>query len=585
MTDENNPDIYIEYSAEAFPPTNWTSLLANAINFKVKNSGIMKTPELTLVLKNKNGEYTGGGSLTLALNKILRIRTDVRGTVDTLFYGRMTEPPSKQDQEKREILTITARGMLQKSLNDTITKNYAKDQKENVADKSMKQVIEHFLTTPDSGYATGISLVTDAGDITTVKAKHDFNRSSLLEAIQQICEYISYAGYEEVSGSNINVNLYPYGWQATNPAITINENDDGTYKVLEREFSKGNLDDVYNHLFIWGMNCKGAYPQGDYCTEGGVALGYWTPLNAECTVADELTEKKVNNKSIKITKAAGTLTNMGATCTFPATYIDALTNKLTHLSFLIKSTYEDMYLKITLLDSADHEAQWIQSLKVSVQKYGEDWVILNIPIGAIYSPKGYMTWHEREVGGGETPPKDTWWVAAGVDFHWDALKKMRLEVWYIPATQACIWYVDGLHFEGAIIINPILDTSLQVVDATSIANYGRRVLHLEEEALDIYFLLNEYGQKVLLHTKNPVPKLIVKVGAKTWVKPNQYVTVNMSRYGISNEQWRIMELEYDWSTDTKMLHSKLSLTPRTQPVTGKEWYRGQVEAILKEITW
>jgi len=585
MTDENNPDIYIEYSNEAFPPATWWSLLDNAINFKVKNSGILKTPELTLTLKNKNGQYTDPTNypaLFLALNKIFRVRADVRGTIDTLFYGRMTEPPSKQDQEKREILTITARGMLQKSLNDTITKNYAKEQQENVADRSMKQVIEHFLATPDSGYATGISLVTDAGDITTVKAKHDFNRTSLLEAIQQICEYISYAGYEEVSGSAINVNLYPYGWQATNPAITINENDDGVYKVLEREFSKGNLDDVYNHLFIWGMNCRGAYPQGDYCTEEGVALGYWTPLNAECTVADETTEKKVNNKSIKITKATGSLTTMGAICTFPTT-ISVTTNKLTFLSFLLKASKDDLYLQIHLFDGVNW-IHWRQSLYIGNQKYTGGWIVLNIPLGTIYRDKGYMTWHEREVAP-EVIPTDTWYAAVGANFNWENVQKVKFDIIYIDPALSCTWYIDGLHFEGAIAANPILDTGLQVYDSTSITNYGRRVLHLEEESLDIYSLLQEYGQKILLHTKNPVPKLTVKVGAKTWVKPNQYVTVNMPRYGISNEQWRIVEVEYDWSTDTKMIHSKLSLTPRTQPVTGREWYRGQVEAILKEITW
>ena len=69
MTDENNPDIYIEYSNEAFPPINWTSLLNNAIDFKTKNSGIMKTPELTLTLKNKNGKFTSQPVLLLELDE------------------------------------------------------------------------------------------------------------------------------------------------------------------------------------------------------------------------------------------------------------------------------------------------------------------------------------------------------------------------------------------------------------------------------------------------------------------------------------------------------------------------------------
>ena len=42
MPDENNPNIYVEYSADAFPPTNWTDLKTYAVDFNVKNSGILK---------------------------------------------------------------------------------------------------------------------------------------------------------------------------------------------------------------------------------------------------------------------------------------------------------------------------------------------------------------------------------------------------------------------------------------------------------------------------------------------------------------------------------------------------------------
>ena len=389
MTDENNPDIYVEYSAEAFPPTNWEDLKTYAVSFNVKNSGTLKTPEATLILKNTSGRYTGNGSLTLALNKIVRIRADVRGTIDTLFYGRIANPDTKNEKQKSEFLTVTCRGMTQKLLNDSITHNYLDEQTATTYDRTMKQVIEDLLVNTDTGEASGITLVTDSGDITTVKAKHNFDRETLLDAIKKITEYIGYTGYEEIVGSAINLNLYPYGWQATNPAITIEQEIDNLgNQVIERRFSKS-VDEIYNHIYVWGGTPIN-YPDSDRFTENGYAKGWWT-AGAGCTVSDDTTNKYVNLNSIKIV-ASATFTaeaTLNLIPTFGASGLDIRTRKLTQLNFWLQQTRSSFY-KITLIDTSNREIGYIPNKGIEASLL-DVWFNQAVQIGHLSSNGDYQT--------------------------------------------------------------------------------------------------------------------------------------------------------------------------------------------------
>jgi hypothetical protein len=582
MPDENNPTIYIEYSDEAFPPSSWESLKEYALDFKVTNSGIFRTPLAELILKNTSGRYTGNGSLTLEPHKLLRIRADVRGTIDTLFYGRIANLESSSKRKKAEKLTITARGMTQKLLQDTIDKQYLDEQEQEAEDRTMKQVIEDLLTTPDSGFSTGITLVTDSGDITTVKAKHNFDRTTLLDAIKKICEYIGYVGYEEVSGSNINLHLYPYGWQATNPAITIPANEEDRKNILERDFSRS-LDELYNHIFVWADVIK-YFPNLDKFTENAVENGYWTANNDETTVTDENGDR-INNKWVKIAKLTGIIPHTDAILDLTSLFPDGLDIDNKHLTALVFDYY--VYepqgdINITLYDTNDDFITW-HGLAHGACCDNEWWYIYDIPLGKDHhlTTTPNMTEYTVFIGAGQ----NVWHIPQNGSFNW-IIKKIRFRQ-YVHAYQgkAFTTRIDGLHFEGSIPVNPIENPELTASDQTSINNYGRRIMHQPELTLKDYTLIHTFAEKILETTKNPLYKLTLKYGAKTWIKPNQYVTVNIPVYAISNEQWRIVEFLHEWSTNTKLLRTTFQLTPRYQPVRSSEWYAGLIVGIIKSMLW
>jgi len=581
MTDENNATIQILHSAEAYPPTNYTNVTAYAKEFTIKNAGLLKTPEVTVVLNNKDGLFTSGGT-PIEKHNILKITADVRGVVDRVFFGRVTNRNSK-NQKKQEVLTLTGRGFSQKLLQDIISKQFLTDNEEKVATFSMKTAIEYMLLHPDSGFDTGVILLTDTGDISTVTAKHNFDREWLLDAIAKCCEYIGYTGYEDTDDDNIQIRLHPYGYSPTNPYITFGDNADGNeYKIIEREYEDG-TEEIFNHIMVWAKP-NAAYPSRDYYCEGGYASSYWAALNGECVVSDSTDYSKVNDKSIKIIKSAGSLTTMGAVLTFPVV-INATTRMATHISFALKTSYGNECIGIELKDSNNRTVFFGTTVKASARQYADGWMIFEIPIGKMYRVNAFTNWHIREVG--DYPHAGDEWTmpSAQGTFDWDHIVTATIKAPYVPAATAVTWYLDGLHWVLGTTTTPLEDSSLVAYDTDSINAYGRRVMPYDEPSVSKYDVIGLLGQKILLSTKNPVRKLSLTCGAKTWVNPNQYLTVTQARYGISSEQWRIVEIEHKWSTLTKLLRTKLSLTPRYSPVTSREWYRGQLEQLITGNVW
>lgn len=575
MPDENNPTIYIEYGAA------WDSLKEYAIKFTTKNGGIFKSPSLELTLKNTNGRYTGNGSITLTHYSNIRVRADVRGTIDLLFQGKI-KTLNSNNKDKREILTITAKGtIIDQLLRDSITKKYLELQNTGVIDYTMKQVIENMLLNPDSGIAKTFALQTDTGDINTVKAKHNFDRTPLLDAIQNICEYVGYFGYEDISQNKLY--LYPYGWQATNPAITIDQDDDA---LTDRGFETSS-EELYNLIMVWASP-QVAYPDKDRFTEGGYAKGYWSG-NTGTTVSDETTIKTINEKSIKGYRSTAGIVALllDMTSLFPSG-IDIQTKLLTNLIFHYYQDYTGtldnslfMCPTVYLYDSALREIQWTRGSYAAPQPKAS-WYAWNFPLGAIttdtFEPYGII-WDDFLV--------ENRWYASTPEirdaFDWK-IKKIKI-VGDTLTSGSLFNCIDGLHFEGAVPINPIEDSDLAAKDQTSIDTYGLGLLHYDEPAVVDYAVIYPLAEKILANSKNPLIHLTAKYGAKTWVKPNQYVTANFPIYGISSQQYRIIEIEQEWESATKLLRSTFHLTPRTQPVTSREWYRGQIEGLLKNLTW
>lgn len=581
MPTEDDPTIYVEYSGDNFfPPTNWENLHTGLlIGFEVKNGGLIKIPQCTINLKNTGGIYTGQGAFTIGLPKYIRVRANVRGTIDTLFFG-FTYDRVRRNSGSREYLDVIARGITQALLHDYISKKYVTEYKEGTTERTLKQCIDHLLQYPDSGDDTGIRLITDEGVITTITAKHDFDRDTLLDAVNKIGEYAGYTGYEQLDGSQANIYMYPYGWQAASPAITIPNT------VLERSYND-NIDHLFNHIIIWAT-VYAQYPFNDYCTEGGIGKGYWTPLNGECTLSDETNADnvKVNSKSIKVAKSAGLLTNIGGICTFPiGGAVNVTERKIKFLTFALKSSLGSEYVQVELEDYNGKKIWQTVTYKTEQRKYTDGFTFYVLELGSIYRLFNYSNWHIREVGETEQP-KGTWYTtwAAGNGFNWN-IKRIVIKTLHVPQDIAINWWIDGLYFSSGEKVNPLQDITLQSYDQTSINAYGRHVLYYDAPEIHYRDIIKEYADKILAATKDPQKKLTVRYGAKTWVKPNQYLTVNMPLYGINNEQWRVVEIEWDWKSATKRLRSTFTLTPRFQPLIGREWYRSQLEGLFQSMSW
>src|SRR4030043_40463 len=191
--DQNNPAVQVLYCDTEFPT--FTNITQYVKEFTRKNSGILKTMEATVFLNNKDGRFTLGGDLEIQKYGYLKLKADVRGVVDNLFFGTV-ETRNSRSIKKQEELTITCLGHLQRLLQDLTTKQYLMENEEKTQSWTMKTMIEHMIEHPDSGYDTGVRLTTDSGDITTVAAKHNFDREWLLDAVNKCCENIGYTGFE-----------------------------------------------------------------------------------------------------------------------------------------------------------------------------------------------------------------------------------------------------------------------------------------------------------------------------------------------------------------------------------------------------
>jgi hypothetical protein len=261
--------------------------------------------------------------------------------------------------------------------------------------------------------------------------------------------------------------------------------------------------------------------------------------------------------------------------TFGASGLDIRTRKLTQLNFWLQQTRSSFY-KITLIDTSNKEIGYIPNKGIEASLL-DVWFNQAVQIGHLSSNGDYQT-ENVSTGLGYGAWK------GDAAFDWQHLAKIKFQDGTSQFETTTI-RIDGLCFTGFIEADPRKDPTLAATDATSISLYGRRLMHYEDPALKDYEAIRPMADQIIKSTKDPLVKIIVTVGAKTWVKPNQYLTVNMPVYGISSQSYRIVELEYEWSTKTKLLRSTLSLTPRLQPVTSRDWYAAQLDGILKNLIW
>lgn len=544
MVSEDDPNLEVAWYDSSVPK--WVDVTDYLKTFKVTDAGCLKVPSAQVVLKNKNGRFTSGANEIDSYAKV-RIRGDVRGSWDMIFDGRYLDYKGNFTRKTHDLMLICYDRIGEKTLNDTITASYGSQDEAGHTSWTLKEVIENFLSNPDSGSATGITLDTDAGDITTVHARQESNflRDSLLDALRRIAERINYDGYFEESAGVDYLRFKEAGTVNASPAVTL----DHPFIKIEPERS---IREIRNHIFPWGGVEIGVPEDADRWTEDGVSKyspAAWIAHDANSSVADDTGVYKINTESVKITVTSGQL---GAYLDLSRTAegdVDA-TSRFETLNFWIRhgNVYEGgVYIKVKLVDSAANKIAYAGGVYLAKKN---NWYEHGLPVGT-----------DTPIEASEADGEDLnrWGYVTGSTFNW-TIAEIHFELGLLGKSP---FYIDGLWFQGGRKIDPILYPSDNPAktDSGSITIYGRRVYHHIDETLASILNAGAAADIILGIRKNPFRRITCKKGAKIWVRPHQVVTLNLSEYGITSESWRPVEIETLWQN--KKLRTTFTLVPST----------------------
>lgn len=540
MPTENNPDISLLI--------NGVNLISDCQSFNVKNAGVLKIPSATIILSNKNGKYTHGTDEIELYNPVI-IDCDVRGITDRIFYGKVWIPEGKMSKTKnRSPLTLSCKAYpAQKLVRQTIKRNYADE------GWRCKEAIEDLLKNPDSGEDTGITLITDNGEIIDTPFPEDMDKENLLDGIRCVAEKINYDGY--FTGENWN-QLYfkKVGTDAVNPTVH-----------LEHPFSpikfKVSIDEIKNYILTWGSTDQG-YPTGDEWTEHGL-LRYnpvaWSSSHPNIVLSDATDYFKNGQNSLKAYTEGGAYEGYAEFDITKANYKrpqDPTKNtmcfdddRFTYVAFWFRHSLEATVYGacVQLLDASSRLATLLDSATLDKNRW------------LLYGRNG------RNLFTVKSSEHEKWDTQSGFD--WTNIKKIRIGVsdgegfadmninsaFWLDAFKidASSWCIDPVRYP---VYNP------PVKDANPL--YGYTMYNHEDHNIQCFEDAIGVGERILSVNKNPFKTVKATKGAKTWVKPYQYLQFTLPEYGIASEDWRIIEVDFDWETATKLLRSTMKLVPK-----------------------
>jgi hypothetical protein len=593
MPSADDPNIKIEYSNDVFPPSNWVELQSYATEFRVRDAGILKSPSVNVFLHNYRGRFSNVNSdLYLKDYKIVRIRANIRNsTWDTIFYGRIY---SKRDPITgayykggfgagfgsgfqhgdgglRSTIEVMCRDIGAQKLLD-LTKSQPKDQGYKSAGNLCNDAIIDFLVHPDDMLDSNIILETDTGIIETTVFPRDANKDTLLDLLQSAGEEIGYDGYSYINSSNqLKLHFYPIGTEETNPQIFLQE----PFVSIEPNYD---IDDVKNIIFVWGSTDAGFPPIDLWCEQGVNRFpNSWTGYDANTTVADDSTyyvgddgfQYAYGAYSIKVKRINSGGTPWAIFNISASGYIRPQDRTKTTINLT-----DDRFSAFTC-DVRPHE------------QAGDFIICLVNPDGK----KAQRTHATHPAGQWSTitlsvlnADHDDWTVDSGFD--WSNIEK----IWIVSGvTYYADYYfnLDGMRFTAnGWKIDPILHPSYNpcAFDELSITNYGRRIHHHENDKINCFEYAYGEGQKVLNMKKHILKKITVTKSAYTWAKPQQYLRLYLPEHNIGyTEKWRIVEIEHNWSTKTKVLRTTFSLVKRPDIYDSLAMQSYELSGLLKTI--
>jgi len=573
---EDFPNIEVAYWNGA----SWVDITDFIYRFEVRDAGIKKIPQASIVLHNVNGDFTkSAGSHSLSLFDEVRIRADVRGSWDTIFQGNIYafDPDEyiRGESSPSSILTLIARSKYgQKLLRETITYPYF--------DRgwTCREAIQDFLANPDSGSSTGITLNDDSGIITTYTFPKNLSKSPLLKGIQAVCEELGYVGYIDDATGTLYLRRY-----RTVPTLTA------VSPSIHYDLSSGltlcrpkkDIEEIKNYIFIWGGSDVGFPPVDIWCEKGMAKYSpaAWTAGHANITLSDDNVIYVGDNYSIKGEAMGGTVANNG--------YIQLNISNTGYFQPQSPSD-DDMNFNDDRFDIIGFHyrytgflANWEFCLKL-IDRNGER-VRRETTVGAPGIPQD--TWIDFHSDGSDPAyagwyPIDTashagsWTLETAGPFDWNHVQYMQFGPWDGGATDWAGWaanaviWIDRLMVEGVgWSIDPMLYPLHNPAhsDSTSIANYGRTVYHHVDENIICFENAYYEGERFLLENKDPYSRIEITKGAKTWIHPSQYLQVSIPTWDINNANYRIEEVIHRYNAESKLLRTSVNLVAYSSEVS------------------
>jgi hypothetical protein len=614
MPSADEPNIKIEYSNDAFPPSTWTELQDYAVSFQVRDAGVLKVPTANIFLHNFGGRFTDvTNDLYLKNYGIIRIRANIRDSIcDTLFYGRIY---SKRDPlsgsyfiggfgsgfgagfqvgtgGSRSTVEVFCKDIGAQKLLDQ-TKTYSEGQGYASQKIKCKDAIEHFLANPDSGIDTNITLETDNGLITTTDFPRDPNKDTLLDLLRQVADAIGYDGYCYVNGSN-QLKLYfkEAGNEETNPVITLQR----PFKTIEPNYD---LDEIANIVFVWGNTDVGVPP--DVWTQNGIAKypSAWTsPSNATLSDVDPPDDqnwstdncvKMLRTTSIGELSATLDLNQAGYKNVLGNTYIDCTwfraepqLKRFTNYKVKYRGRYTaggttNNFLTPSLFDTEGNEIYYGGAYGAAAAPSSEMWTHVDTPVGQDQTIYPYAD-----------AANPAWHYQTGVSsFNWK-VAKLKWRAGYINSNVDAdsYFYIDYTEFTGQYKIDPILYPELnpKIEDLTGGTIPEPKVYHHEDEKITNFEIAQTIGQYVLAIKKNLTRKVTVTKSAYTWMKPHQFLRLYHPEHNIAyNEKYRILEIQQDWTTEKKVLRTTFDLIKRSDVLDSTAIKMTDIAGLLAKV--
>lgn len=145
----DKPDVYIQFYDEGI--SDWVELRQKAKNFTIKDAGLLKIPQATVVMRTPASMPEKAERLRIFVNTV--------GTNYMPFYGKISEITRNPILgTTKKYIELVAYGLEKRLKNDTITWKYAMEQMAHGDLWTYKSMIEDFIVLPDSGYDTNLTL-------------------------------------------------------------------------------------------------------------------------------------------------------------------------------------------------------------------------------------------------------------------------------------------------------------------------------------------------------------------------------------------------------------------------------------------